>query len=87
MMCEMTGWKMTEEHCPNCGSGDVATRVVNDRLRAADPRGRAFELALQLPMCRCRTCKFCWQGKEALAATEAAYQHAISRQASSPVST
>jgi hypothetical protein len=68
---------MFSEHCPSCGSIDVVTRTVNDRLRAADPRGQAFELMLQVPVCRCRACKFCWQGAEALATIEAAYQHAL----------
>jgi hypothetical protein len=68
---------MFSEHCPNCGSSDVATRKVNDHVRAADPRGQAFELTLLVPVCKCRACKFCWQGEEALAAIEAAYQHAL----------
>ncbi len=78
---------MTKERCPNCGGSDVATRIVNDCLRAADPRGKAFDLTLQLPVCRCRSCKFCWQGRDALAAKEAAYQHAIRKQLASQAST
>ena len=74
---------MSSEHCPNCGSSDIATRIVNDRLLAADPRGQAFELMLQVPICRCRACKFCWQGQEALAAKETAYQHALLKRAPS----
>lgn len=68
---------MFNEHCPNCGSSNVATRTVNDLLRAADPRGQAFELTLLVPVCKCRACKFCWQGEQALAAIEAAYHHAL----------
>jgi hypothetical protein len=68
---------MSSEHCTNCGSSDVVTRTVNDRLRAADPRGQAFELTLLVPVCKCRACKFCWQGEKALATIEAAYQHAL----------
>ena len=68
---------MFREHCPNCGSSDVLTRTVNDRLRAADPRGQAFELTLQVPVRKCSACKFCWQGEEALATIEAAYRHAL----------
>lgn len=64
-------------HCPNCDSSDVVPRTVNDRLRASDPLGQTFEIALQLPVWRCRVCKLCWQAQEALAAREAAYQHAL----------
>jgi hypothetical protein len=32
---------------------------------------------LQLPVWRCNTCKFGWQGREALAVKEAAYQFAL----------
>jgi hypothetical protein len=69
--------EMFSEHCPNCGSSDVATRTVNDRLRAADPRGQAFELTLRLPVCKCIACKFCWQGEQALATIETAYRQAL----------
>ena len=74
---------MHDNHCPKCGSSDVVSRTVNDRLRAADPRGQTFEVALQLPVWSCRACKLCWQGKEAAAAMEAAYQNALSRRSSS----
>jgi hypothetical protein len=68
---------MHDNHCPKCGSSDVVPRTVNDRLRAADPRGQTFEVALQVPVWSCRTCKLCWQGQEAVAAKEAAYQNAL----------
>ena len=68
---------MHDVHCPKCGSSDVTQRTVNDRLRAADPRGQTFEVALQLPVWACRACKLCWQGQEAAAAMEAAYQNAL----------
>jgi len=68
---------MANNHCPTCGSRDVVQRTVNDRLRAADPRGHPFEVELQLPVWSCRICKLCWQGQEALAAKEAAYQYAL----------
>ena len=68
---------MLKNHCPICGSSDVVGRTVNDRLRAVDPRGLTFEVALQLPVWRCKSCKLCWQGEEALAAKEAAYQYAL----------
>ena len=68
---------MHDIHCPKCGSSDVVQRTVNDRLRAADPRGQTFEVALQLPVWSCRGCKLCWQGQEAAAAMEAAYQNAL----------
>ncbi len=70
---------MLSNHCPICSSSDVVQRTVNDRLRAADPGGQTFEIALQVPVWRCRTCKFCWQGQEAQAAKEAAYQYALSK--------
>jgi hypothetical protein len=68
---------MHDTHCPKCGSSDVVPRTVNDRLRAADPRGHTFEVALQVPVWSCRACKLCWQGEEAMAAKEAAYQNAV----------
>ena len=68
---------MRDNHCPQCGSSDVVPRTVNDRLRAADPRGQTFEVALQLPVWSCRACKLCWQAQEAVAAKEAAYQNAL----------
>jgi hypothetical protein len=68
---------METNHCPNCGSSDLVSRTVNDRLRAADPRGETFEIALQLPVWSCRVCKLCWQAQEAMAVMEAAYQKAI----------
>ena len=68
---------MEDNHCPKCGSSDVVPRTVNDCLRAADPRGETFEVALQLPVWRCRACKLCWQGREAAAVMEAAYQNAL----------
>jgi hypothetical protein len=30
-----------------------------------------------LPVWSCRACKLCWQGQEAVAAKEAAYQNAL----------
>lgn len=68
---------MHDNCCPNCGGSDVVTRRVNDRLRAVDPYGEIFELALQLPVWSCRTCKLCWQGEEAAIAREVAYQNAL----------
>ena len=68
---------MPTEHCPKCGSSDVVLREVNDLLRAADPRGQRFEIALQLPIWRCSACKLGWEGKEALVEKEAAYQRAL----------
>jgi hypothetical protein len=50
---------MHDIHCPKCGSSDVVPRTVNDQLRAADPRGQIFEVALQLPVWSCRGCKLC----------------------------
>ena len=70
---------MHDTHCPKCGSSDVISRTVNDRLWAADPRGQTFEVALQLPMWSCRACKLCWQGEDAAAVMEAAYQNALVR--------
>jgi len=69
---------MPHDHCPKCGSSEVVLRKVSDLLRAADPRGQAFEIVMQLPVWRCGDCKFGWQGQEALAAKEAAYQYALS---------
>jgi len=51
---------MHDIHCPKCGSSDVVPRMVNDQLRAADPRGQTFEVALQLQVWSCRVCKLCW---------------------------
>jgi len=68
-------------HCPNCGSKDVASRMVNDRLWAADPRGSAFEIPLRVLVWSCKSCKLCWQGEEALAAKEIAYQDALGQKA------
>ena len=68
---------MDDNRCPQCGSSDVVRRTVNDRFRAADPRGETFEVLLQLPVWRCRSCKLCWQGREAVAAMEVAYQNAL----------
>jgi ribosomal protein L37AE/L43A len=74
---------MPNHHCPVCGSNDVVQRTVNDRLRAADPVGQTFEIPLLLPVWRCKACKLCWQGEEALAAKEAAYQYALVKRAPS----
>ena len=71
---------MDSNRCPTCGSSDVMLRTVNDRFRAADPRGETFEVALRLPVWSCRACRLCWQGQEAAAAKEAAYQNALARQ-------
>jgi ribosomal protein L37AE/L43A len=68
---------MRDGHCPKCGSSDVVARTVNDRLRAADPRGQTFEVMLQVLMWSCRACKLCWQGQEAVEAKETAYQNAL----------
>jgi hypothetical protein len=38
---------------------------------------QTFEIALQLPVWDCMVCKLCWQGREAVAAKEAAYQNAL----------
>ena len=65
---------MSDTHCPKCGSSDVALREVKDLLWAIDPCGQAFEVRFQSPVWTCRACKLNWQGKEALAAQEAAYQ-------------
>ena len=73
---------MHDIHCPKCGSNDVVPRAVNDRLRAADPRGETFEVALRLPVWSCRACKLCWQGQEAAAVMEAAYQNALAQRSS-----
>jgi hypothetical protein len=70
---------MHDNCCPKCGSRDVVPRTVNDRLRAADPGGQTFELALRLPVWSCRACKLCWQGQEAAVAKEAAYQNALAK--------
>lgn len=70
---------MDDSRCPKCGSSDVASRTVNDRLRAADPRGQTFEVPLQVLVWSCRACKLCWQGQEAVAAMEAAYQNAVGK--------
>jgi len=69
---------MHDNACPNCGSSDVVPRTVSDRFRAADSRGRTFEVALHLQMWTCGACKFCWQGPEAEVAKEVAYQNALS---------
>jgi hypothetical protein len=74
---------MDDNRCPKCGTSDVVSRTVNDQLRAADPRGQTFEVALQLPVWLCRACKLCWQGQEAVAAMEAAYQNALIKRSSS----
>jgi len=68
---------MHDCQCPKCGSSDVVSRTVNDRVRAADSLGRSFELALHLQVWSCRACRLCWQGPEAQAAKEAAYQNAL----------
>ncbi len=68
---------MPTQHCPKCGSSNVVLRNVNDLLRAADPYGQPFEIALQLPIWRCGACKLGWEGQEAKAAKEAAYQRAL----------
>jgi len=62
---------------------DEVPRTVNDQLRAADPYGQTFEVALQLPVWSCRACKLCWQGQEAVAAMEAAYQNALMKRSPS----
>ena len=75
---------MDDIHCPKCGSSNVVPRMVNDRLRATDMRGLTFELALQLPVWSCGACKFCWQGQEAVAAVETAYQNALVKRSPLP---
>ena len=74
---------MANKHCPNCGSGEVSLRKVNDLFRAVDPLGKVFEVGLQSPVWSCRACRLCWQGQEAIAAKEAAYQHALARRSPS----
>ena len=69
-------------HCPKCGSGKIALRLVNDLLRAVDLSGDIFEVRFQSPVWGCRGCKLCWQGPEALAAKEATYQHALAQRSS-----
>ena len=76
---------MPNIRCPKCDSSDVVPRTVNDRLRAADPLGHTFEIALQLPVWRCRVCKLCWQAQEALDAKEAAYQYALIKRSPSRI--
>ena len=67
-----------QKNCyPKCGSTDVISRTVSDRVTAVDTYGYIFEMNLQLTVWRCNTCKFGWQGQEALAAKEAAYQFAL----------
>ena len=78
---------MHGNHCPKCGSSDVVPRTVNDRLRAADSRGQTCEVALQLPVWSCTACKLCWQGQEAVAAKEAAYQNALIKRSPSQTAT
>lgn len=68
---------MNDNHCPKCGSNNIAPRTVNDLLRAADPHGQAFEVPLRLPVWICSACKLCWQGPEAIIAKEVAYQSAL----------
>jgi ribosomal protein L37AE/L43A len=68
---------MRDTQCPKCNSSDVVLHKVNDLLRAADPHGLAFEVRLQTPVWSCRACKLSWQGNEALAAKEDAYQRAL----------
>lgn len=68
---------MFDNHCPKCGSNDVEPQTVKDQFRAADASGETFEVALQVLMWRCKACKLGWQGEEAMAAKEAAYQYAL----------
>ena len=74
---------MDDIHCPKCGSSYVVPRTVNDQLLAADPNGQTFEVALKLPVWSCRGCKLYWQGQEAVAAMEAAYQNALMKRSPS----
>jgi ribosomal protein L37AE/L43A len=76
---------MADTRCPKCDSSDVVPRTVNDRLRAADPRGQTFEVALQLQVWCCRSCRLCWRGQEAVAGVEAAYQNALNERKPSRV--
>jgi hypothetical protein len=76
---------MPRHQCPNCNSSNVASRMVNDRLRAADPSGESFEIALKLLAWDCLACKLCWQGQEAEAAKETAYEKALLKRALSRV--
>jgi len=69
--------KIHGAYCPKCGSRDVISRTVRDRVTAVDPYGYIFAMDLQVPVWRCNTCKLGWQGREALAAKEAAYQFAL----------
>lgn len=70
---------MLNRHCPKCGCSDIVLRTVNDRFRAVDSSGLTFEVALHVPVCRCGACNLCWQGQDALAAMEVAYQNALAK--------
>ena len=74
--------KNRDNCCPKCGSIEVVSRTVRDRVAAVDPHGYIFEMNLQLPVWRCNVCKFGWQGREALAAKEAAYRFALEKRPS-----
>jgi ribosomal protein L37AE/L43A len=69
--------KIAVKCCPKCGGREVISRTVRDLVTAVDSHGYIFEMDLQLPVWRCNACKFGWQGREALAAKEAAYQFAL----------
>jgi len=72
---------MPDSQCPRCTSRNVISRTVNDRLRAADPSGETFDVALRLPVWNCLTCRYCWEREEAFAVKETAYQNALAQRA------
>ncbi len=76
---------IVKKHCPNCGSSEIIPHKVNDQFRAVDPRGEIFEIGFQAPVWTCLACNLCWQGQEALAAKEAAYQYALVKRSPSRI--
>src|SRR5689334_18452412 len=85
--CFFVGMKRAARNtcCPKCGSRNITSRTVSDRVTAVDPHGYIFQMALQLPVWRCNACKFGWQGREALAAKETAYQFALKNRPPAPI--
>jgi len=68
---------MTSEVCPLCGNPQTVQQTVNDRFRACDPAGEAFEVALRKPIWTCPQCQMSWEGPDGLMAKEEAYQRAL----------